>query len=104
MIIAHCNAGDADYNDVVDASRIAGHKVHLYHSHAVAQTLKGNVDHHEAWQDFLARKSGQKVEELQDTGYMARGGSPTSTSSGQYLLLANRHHSDLRSIQALCKA
>ncbi|KAL0031516.1 hypothetical protein WJX77_004620 [Trebouxia sp. C0004] len=75
-------SGDADYNDMVDAARVAGHKVHLYHSHAVAQTLRGNVDHCEAWQDFLARKSGQKVEDLEETGYVVRGASPISKSPG----------------------
>jgi hypothetical protein len=85
IILALCTAGDADYNDVVDAARVAGHKVHLYHSHAVAQTLRGNVDHCEAWQDFLARKSGQKVEDLEETGYIVRGASPTSTPSGVHL-------------------
>ena len=74
-------AGDADYNDVVDAARIAGHKVHLYHSHSVAQTLQGNVDHHEAWHAFLARKSGESVEDLEDTGYMVRGASPIASKS-----------------------
>ncbi|DBB10751.1 TPA: hypothetical protein ACH3X3_007239 [Trebouxia sp. C0006] len=75
-------SGDADYNDVVDAARVAGHKVHLYHSDAAAQTLRGNVDHCEAWQDFLARKSGQKVEDLEETGFIVRGASPTSKPSG----------------------
>lgn len=83
--LALCTAGDADYNDVVDAARVAGHKVHLYHSYAVAQTLRGNVDHCEAWQDFLARKSGQKVEDLEETGFMVRGASPTSKSSGVHV-------------------
>lgn len=67
----------------MDAARVAGHKVHLYHSHAVAHTLRGNVDHHEAWQDFLARKSGRYVEDLDDTGYVVRGASPASTSAGE---------------------
>jgi len=80
--LALCPAGDADYNDVVDAARVAGHKVHLYHSDAAAQTLRGNVDHCEAWQDFLARKSGQKVEDLEETGFIVRGASPTSKPSG----------------------
>ena len=76
--------GDADYNDVVDAARIAGHKVHLYHSHAVAQTLQGNVDHHEAWQTFLARKSGKSVQDLEDSGFALRMASPAaSRSSGR---------------------
>ena len=84
----HCcratGTGDADYNDVVDAARIAGHKVHLYHSHAVAHTLQGNVDHHEAWQTFLARKSGKNVADLEDSGYTLRLISPTaSRSSGR---------------------
>ncbi len=83
--LALCTTGDADYNDVVDAARVAGHKVHLYHSHAVAQTLRGNVDHCEAWQDFLARKSGQKVEDLEETGFIVRGASPTSKPSGVHL-------------------
>ena len=74
-------AGDADYNDVVDAARIAGHKVHLYHSQSVAQTLQGNVDHHEAWHAFLARKSGESAEDLKDTGYVPRGTSPVAPKS-----------------------
>ena len=65
-------AGDADYNDVVDTARVAGHLVYLYHSHSVAHTLRGNVDHHESWVNFLAQKSGQKAEDLQDSGYVAR--------------------------------
>lgn len=80
------SAGDADYNDVVDAARVAGHKVHLYHSHAVAHTLQGNVDHHEAWKSFLARKSCESVEELEDTGYAPSLASPAaSKSSGMKL-------------------
>ncbi|KAL3152433.1 hypothetical protein ABBQ32_001483 [Trebouxia sp. C0010 RCD-2024] len=74
-------SGDADYNDVVDAARVAGHKVHLYHSQAVAQTLQGNVDHHEAWLTFLARKSGEAVEDLEHTGLMPRGPSPAAFKS-----------------------
>ena len=86
-------AGDADYNDVVDAARIAGHKVHLYHSHSVAQTLQGNVDHHEAWHAFLARKSGESVLALEDTGYMPRGASPiASKSSGMCLAVKLTPH------------
>ena len=83
--LALCPAGDADYNDVVDAARVAGHKVHLYHSDAAAQTLRGNVDHCEAWQDFLARKSGQKVEDLEETGFIVRGASPIPKPSGVHL-------------------
>lgn len=88
QLVAHKQAllvllsGDADYNDVVDAARVAGHKVHLYHSHAAAQTLRGNVDHCEAWHEFLARKSGQKVEDLEETGFVVRGASPTTKPSG----------------------
>lgn len=74
-------AGDADYNDVVDAARVAGHKVHLYHSHGVARTLQGNVDHHEAWIAFLARKSGEALEDLEDTGLMPREPSPAAFKS-----------------------
>lgn len=86
-------AGDADYNDVVDAARIAGHKVHLYHSHSVAHTLQGNVDHHEAWHAFLARKSGQSVEDLEDTGFTPRGMSPVAfQSAGVHLALSLISH------------
>lgn len=86
-------AGDADYNDVVDAARIAGHKVHLYHSHSVAHTLQGNVDHHEAWHAFLARKSGESVEDLEDTGFMPRGVSPVAfQSAGAHLALSLISH------------
>ena len=86
-------AGDADYNDVVDAARIAGHKVHLYHSHSVAQTLQGNVDHHEAWHAFLARKSGESAENLEDTGFLPRGTSPIgSKSSGICLAVKLTSH------------
>ena len=83
--VALCTTGDADYNDVVDAARVAGHKVHLFHSHAAAQTLRGNVDHCEAWHEFLARKSGQKVEDLEETGFVVRGASPTTKPSGVHL-------------------
>ena len=76
-------AGDADYNDVVDTARVAGHKVYLYHSHAVAHTLRGNVDYHESWQKFLARKSGEKAETLDDTGYVARNASALPTPLGK---------------------
>lgn len=86
-------AGDADYNDVVDAARIAGHKVHLYHSHSVAHTLQGNVDHHEAWHAFLARKSGDSVEDLEDTGFTPRGMSPVAfKSAGAHLALSLISH------------
>ena len=64
--------GDADYNNEVDAARVANHKVLLYHSTAVAQTLQGNVDYSEPWQSFLARKSGEQPDTLEDVGFVVR--------------------------------
>ena len=69
-------AGDADYNDVVDAARVANHKVYLYHSTAVAHTLKGNVDYSEPWFSFLARKFQEPADVLEDVGFVLRHTNP----------------------------
>eukprot|EP00891_Asterochloris_glomerata_P005551 jgi/Astpho2/5551/Aster-02811 len=49
-------SGDADFCNVLDVMRVAGHKIMLYHSPAVARNLLSNCDLHEAWLDFLVRK------------------------------------------------
>ena len=69
-------AGDADYNNEVDAARVANHQVFLYHSSAVAHTLRGNVDYSEPWHDFLARKSGESPDSLEDVGFVERHTTP----------------------------
>ena len=69
-------AGDADYNNEVDAARVANHQVFLYHSSAVAHTLRGNVDYSEPWHDFLARKSGEPPDSLEDVGFVERHTTP----------------------------
>lgn len=71
--------GDADYNNEVDAARVANHKVLLYHSTAVARTLQGNVDYSEPWQSFLARKSGEQPDTLEDIGFVVRHATPQAT-------------------------
>lgn len=77
----------------MDAARVANHKVFLYHSTAVAHTLKGNVDYSEPWLSFLARKFEQPAEELEDVGFILRHSIPKlSMGSSCELLMAPPGH------------